>query len=96
MIYSNLYFLQFTIHIVNGPTSCNTGMKFVALTLPENIRVPYPPNRPHLINGVYLETPDVKYVYTYCEFCAQLIKLLTLQRIYVSRSLIKLSKTTRL
>ncbi|VDI11707.1 Hypothetical predicted protein, partial [Mytilus galloprovincialis] len=51
--------VQFTIHIVNGPTSCSTGMKFVALTLPENIRVPYPPNRPHLINGVYLETPDV-------------------------------------
>ncbi|XP_076095374.1 uncharacterized protein LOC143066265 [Mytilus galloprovincialis] len=51
--------VQFTIHIVNGPTSCSTGMKFVALTLPENIRVPYPPNRPRLINGVYLETPDV-------------------------------------
>ncbi|CAG2217554.1 unnamed protein product [Mytilus edulis] len=51
--------VQFTVHIVNGSTSCDTDMKFVSLTLPENLRVPYPPNMPHLINGVYLETSNV-------------------------------------
>ncbi|CAC5379071.1 unnamed protein product [Mytilus coruscus] len=51
--------VQFTIHIVNGPTSCDTNMKFVSLTVPENLRVPYPTNMPQLLNGVYLETSNV-------------------------------------